>query len=108
MRVNTQLGKVVSSHSSAWGASSLVAKLRIDSRSCSCSSVKMKCLRFAPKSGFRTFCSAVAIRVSLVSIGSKVDSRHFLLSACHPEDGEVEQPRSRHYPRGTCNIRLLA
>jgi len=27
---------------------------RIDSRSCSCSSVKMKCLRLAPKSGFRT------------------------------------------------------
>src|SRR5436190_1052114 len=45
MRENTQSGKVVSSHSSACGASSLTAKLVIDSRSASCSSVKMKCLR---------------------------------------------------------------
>ena len=54
MRVKTESGNVVSSHSSAWGASSLMTKLRIDSRSCSCSSVKMKCLRLAAKSGFRT------------------------------------------------------
>src|SRR4051794_18209879 len=60
MRLKTQFGKVVSSHSSACGASSLVAKLRIDSRSCSCSSLKMKCRRFDPKSGLRTV-SAVAI-----------------------------------------------
>ena len=43
MRGKTESGNVVSSHSSACGASSLVAKLRIDSRSASCSSVKMKC-----------------------------------------------------------------
>ena len=42
MRVNTQSGNVVSSHSSACGASSLATKARIESRSCSCSSVKMK------------------------------------------------------------------
>jgi hypothetical protein len=42
MRRNTQSGKVVSSHSSACGASSRTANERIDSRSCSCSSVKMK------------------------------------------------------------------
>ena len=47
MRGKTQSGNVVSSHSSAWGASSLIAKRRIDSRSASCSSVKMKCLRLA-------------------------------------------------------------
>ena len=35
MRVNTQSGKVVSSHSSACGASSLVTKRRIESRSSS-------------------------------------------------------------------------
>ena len=47
MRWKTESGNVVSSHSSAWGASSLVTKERIDSRSWSCSSVKMKCLRRA-------------------------------------------------------------
>ena len=60
MRGKTESGNVVSSHSSAWGASSLVTNARIDSRSCSCSSVKMKCLRAAPKSGLRTL-SAVAM-----------------------------------------------
>src|SRR4051812_3778297 len=60
IRSNTQFGKVVSSHSSACGASSFVAKLRIDSRSASCSSVKMKWRFCDPKSGFRTF-SAVAM-----------------------------------------------
>src|SRR3954454_9664356 len=60
MRSKTQFGKVVSSHSSACGASSFVAKLRIDSRSASCSSLKMKWRFFDPKSGFRTF-SAVAM-----------------------------------------------
>ena len=43
MRGNTQSGKVVSSHSSACGRSSLSTNVWIDSRSCSCSSVKMKC-----------------------------------------------------------------
>src|SRR5215216_5741233 len=42
MRANTQSGKVVSSHSSECGASSLTTNAWIDSRSCSCSSVKMK------------------------------------------------------------------
>src|SRR4051795_4928104 len=54
MRLKTQSGKVVSSHSSACGASSLRAKLRIDSRSCSCSSLKMKWRLLEPKSGLRT------------------------------------------------------
>src|SRR4051794_31459684 len=55
MRSNTQLGKVVSSHSSACGASSFSAKLRIDSRSASCSSLKMKWRFLDPNSGFRFF-----------------------------------------------------
>ena len=59
MRGKTQSGKVVSSHSSAWGASSFSTNEPIDSRSWSCSSVKMKCFRLVSKSGLRTF-SAVA------------------------------------------------
>src|SRR3954470_475383 len=59
MRVNTQSGNVSSSHSSACGRSSLRTNARIDSRSCSCSSVKMKCRRLAPKSGFGAVRSAV-------------------------------------------------
>src|SRR5215204_4179911 len=61
MRANTESGKVVSSHSSAWGASSLVTNEWIDSRSWWCSSVKMKCLRWAPWSGLRS-ASAVAMQ----------------------------------------------
>ena len=61
MRVKTESGKVVSSHSSACGASSLVTNERIDSRSWWCSSVKMKCLRWAPWSGLRS-ASAVAMQ----------------------------------------------
>ena len=61
MRSKTQLGNVVSSHSSAWGASSFWAKRRIDSRSCWCSSVKMKCLREASKSGLRTLSAGAAM-----------------------------------------------
>ncbi len=49
------------------GGSSLMAKLRIDSRSCSCSSVKMKCLRWALKSGFTTL-SAVAMSGGLLAL----------------------------------------
>ena len=45
---------LLSSHSSACGASSFSTKRRIDSRSWSCSSVKMKCFLLALKSGFRT------------------------------------------------------
>ena len=60
MRVNTESGKVVSSHSSACGASSFVTNARIDSRSWSCSSVKMKCLRLPPWSGLSSV-SAVAM-----------------------------------------------
>ena len=41
--------EAVSSHSSEWGASSFVAKLSIDSRSASCSSVKQK-WRFGARS----------------------------------------------------------
>ena len=54
MRWKTQSGNVVSSHSSECGASSFFANARMDSRSCSCSSVKMKCLRLVAKSGLRT------------------------------------------------------
>src|SRR5829696_2318950 len=61
MRANTESGKVISSHSSAWGASSLVTNEWIDSRSWWCSSVKMKCLRWAPWSGLRS-ASAVAMQ----------------------------------------------
>ena len=43
MRGKTAESKVFSSHSSAWGASSLATKRAIDSRSRSWSSVKMKC-----------------------------------------------------------------
>ena len=60
MRVKTQSGKVVSSHSSACGASSLATNARIDSRSCSCSSVKMKWRRAAAWSGLRTSVAAMA------------------------------------------------
>src|ERR671921_251766 len=61
MRVNTESGKVLSSHSSACGASSFVTNAWIDSRSWWCSSVKMKCLRWAPWSGLRS-ASAVAMQ----------------------------------------------
>ena len=64
IRSNTQSGNVVSSHSSAWGWSSLITKRRIDSRSCSCSSVKMKCLRWAAKSGLRTSAVAMSLESS--------------------------------------------
>ena len=80
MRVKTQSGKVVSSHSSACGASSLVTNARIDSRSCSCSSLKMKCLRREPKSGLRT-ASAVAMRAKLAAGLRESKQWHFLLSA---------------------------
>src|SRR5215218_8355993 len=63
MRANTESGNVVSSHSSAWGASSLVTKAWIDSRSRSCSSVKMKCRRKAAKSGLRTSAAGVPMKV---------------------------------------------
>src|SRR3954466_5350802 len=92
MRSKTQFGKVVSSHSSAWGASSFVAKLRIDSRSASCSSVKMKWRFLESKSGLRTFSAAVAMaggdlpRSSDGSpdrrrLGGESKQWHFLLSA---------------------------
>ena len=59
MRWKTQSGNVDSSHSSACGRSSLTTKLWIDSRSWSCSSVKMKCLREPAWSGFRTSVAAM-------------------------------------------------
>ena len=70
MRWKTESGKVVSSHSSAWGASSFVTNARIDSRSWSCSSVKMKCLRRETWSGLST-ASAVAMRRSYRSPAGK-------------------------------------
>src|SRR3954449_8617548 len=60
MRVNTESGNVVSSHSSACGASSLITNEWIDSRSASCSSLKMKCRRGAAWSGFWTSVAAIA------------------------------------------------
>ena len=74
MRWKTESGKVVSSHSSACGASSFVAKPRIDSRSCSCSSVKMKCLRRAPKSGLRTSLRSGGHARTLPGPGAEVNS----------------------------------
>src|SRR5215212_9883169 len=63
MRGNTASGKVVSSHASACGASSLVTKAWIDSRSRSCSSVKMKCRRPAAWSGLRTSAAGGPMKV---------------------------------------------
>ena len=63
MRAKTESGNVVSSHSSACGASSLVTKAWIDSRRRSCSSVKMKCRREAAKSGLRTSAAGVPMKV---------------------------------------------
>ncbi len=73
MRRKTESGNVVSSHSSAWGASSFSAYLRIDSRSCSCSSVKMKCLRCDAKSGLMTLSAVAAMgRVSSGRVGGSL------------------------------------
>ncbi len=58
MRLKTQSGKPSCSHSSEWGASSCLAKLSIDSRSASCSSVRQKCLLGAPKSGLISVASS--------------------------------------------------
>ena len=60
MRSKTQSSKVSSSQRAAWGASSFSTNEPIDSRSRSCSSLKMKCFLREPKSGLMTF-SAVAI-----------------------------------------------
>src|SRR3954452_15504431 len=60
MRANTESGNVVSSHASACGASSLTTNAWIDSRSASCSSLKMKCRRGAAWSGLRTSVAAIA------------------------------------------------
>src|SRR4051794_22482700 len=75
MRGKTQLSKVVSSHSSAWGASSFSAKFAIDSRSASCSSVNAKWRRLELKSGLRTL-SAVAMKwtVTLSTYGNELDN----------------------------------
>src|SRR3954466_3555725 len=71
MRRKTQSGNVVSSHSSECGASSLVAKLRIDSRSASCSSVKMKWRLEAAWSGLRTSVAAIKWTVGLPTSSRK-------------------------------------
>ena len=74
MRVKTQSSNVSSSQRSACGASSLVTKLPIDSRSWSCSSVKMKCLRWAAWSGLRTSWEAAASTAGVTGLVMKVDS----------------------------------
>ncbi len=73
MRRKTESGNVVSSHSSACGASSLTTNEWIDSRNRSCSSVKMKCPRRAPWSGLRSG-SAVAMCAKLTRTYGKVNS----------------------------------
>src|SRR3954466_4770355 len=72
MRGKTQSSNVVSSHASECGRSSFVQKLAIDSRSCSCSSVKPKWRRPELKSGLMT-ASAVAMKwtVALSTIGEQ-------------------------------------
>ena len=60
MRLKTQSGKPSRSHSSEWGASSFLAKLSIESRRASCSSVRQKCLFGALQSGLISV-AAVAI-----------------------------------------------
>ena len=92
MRRKTESGKVVSSHSSAWGASSLMAKLLIDSRSCSCSSVKMKCLRAVLKSGFSTLSAVAAIGVGLLA---RVCGRSVAGSPGVSEDANAARPESK-------------
>ena len=84
MRWKTQSGNVVSSHSSACGRSSLTTKLWIDSRSWSCSSVKMKCLREPAWSGFRT--SVAAMPEPYLAAAAKVNSG------------------TSHFPPGPCGV----
>ena len=62
MRGKTQSSNVDSSHFSACGRSSLTTNEWIDSRSCSCSSVKMKWRREAAWSGLRTSVAALGQR----------------------------------------------
>ena len=64
MRSNTQSSKVSSSQRSAWGASSFSTNEPIDSRSASCSSLKMKCFFAAVNSGLMTW-SAEAMQGTL-------------------------------------------
>ena len=82
------------SHSSAWGLSSLTTKAWIDSRSRSCSSVKMKCRRLAAKSGLRTSAAGVLM---------KVDSRtsHFRSQPRRPD----RRRAARRRPVGPCGVR---
>ena len=61
MRGKTQSSKVLSSHSSACGASSFTTNAWMDSRSRSCSSVKMKCGRLAAWSGLRMGSAALMV-----------------------------------------------
>src|SRR3954470_21615255 len=75
MRGNTQSSKVVSSHFSACGASSLSQNDAIDSRSASCSSVKAKWRRLELKSGLRTL-STVAMKWTVA-----------LSTSCYPVAG---------------------
>ena len=62
MRVNTESGNVVLSHSSACGVSSRKTNARIDSRRRSCSSVKIGCRRAAAKSGLRTAAAGLLMK----------------------------------------------
>src|ERR1039457_6070935 len=124
MRRKTESGNVVSSHSSAWGASSLMAKLRIDSRSCSCSSVKMKCLRPALKSGFCTLAAVAAMSGGLLVLslwvvvrgegGEPASCRHLVGDASRrgcspklPQDGGKVNSRAAHFSQGCWASRAL-
>ena len=107
MRVKTESGKVVSSHSSAWGASSFVTNARIDSRSWSCSSVKMKCLRRIRRRGHR--CGArgeVCAAASARGAGGgdrrvSPDRRRVLVLRLHAVEGDA--PARRATDRGAAH-----
>src|SRR5687768_1300839 len=123
MRGKTQFGNVVSSHSSACGRSSLTTKLWIDSRSCWCSSVKMKCLRDPAWSGFRTSVAAmwepylapslvvprlmfavILSLLALVAVAAAQDSPTTTLQHDESRDGTAREVRSGRYagdPPGT-------
>src|ERR1044072_5964311 len=67
MRRKTESGNVRSSHSSACGRSSFITNARIDSRSASWSSLKMKWRRAAPWSGLKTSVAAMKWTVELLT-----------------------------------------
>src|ERR687896_2700412 len=94
MREKTQFGNVVSSHSSACGASSFTTNERIDSRSCSCSSVKMKCRRAPAWSGLST--SVAAMAETLPSRSMAFDTLRYEVAASGVATVTLDQPETRN------------